>query len=114
MPSAFLFFSANGCALHIRRLFSFFLLKIVNNLVIIIALTKRFLMEVSDMFTKETIISEVLVKAPQSAPLFYEIGMHCLGCAMASGESLEEACQVHGVDPDDFIAKLNAFVAENT
>lgn len=60
-------------------------------------------------FTKETLISEVLEKAPDSAPLFLSIGMHCLGCAMASGENLEEACAVHGVDPDAFIEKLNAF-----
>ena len=63
-------------------------------------------------FTKDTIISEVLLKAPEAAPMFYAIGMHCLGCAMSSGETLEEACQVHEVDPDEFIEKLNAFVAE--
>lgn len=65
------------------------------------------------MFTKDTVISEVLQKAPQSAPLFFSIGMHCLGCAMASGETLGEACAVHGVDADDFIAKLNSFVAQS-
>ncbi len=64
------------------------------------------------MFNKDTIISEVLQKAPQSAPLFYSIGMHCLGCAMASGETLAQACAVHGVDADDFIARLNAYVAQ--
>ena len=63
-------------------------------------------------FTKESLISEVLANAPQAAPLFMSIGMHCLGCAMASGESLEEACMVHGVNPDAFIERLNAFVAE--
>ncbi len=63
------------------------------------------------MFTKESLISEVLQKAPESAPIFFEIGMHCLGCAMASGESLEEACAVHGIDADEFITKLNEFVA---
>lgn len=65
------------------------------------------------MFTKETIIAEVLNKAPQAAPLFQSIGMHCLGCAMASGESIEEACMVHGVDADAFIEKLNEFVSAN-
>lgn len=63
------------------------------------------------MFTKQSLISDVLQNAPEAAPLFFEIGMHCLGCAMASGESLEEACAVHGVDADAFIAKLNDFVA---
>jgi len=65
------------------------------------------------MFNKNTIIAEVLEKAPESAPLFLSIGMHCLGCAMASGESIEEACMVHGVDADEFIEKLNKFVEES-
>ena len=62
------------------------------------------------MFNKDTIISDVLRVAPESAPLFQSIGMHCLGCAMASGETLGEACSVHGVDADAFLAKLNEFV----
>ncbi len=65
------------------------------------------------MFTKDTVIAEVMQTAPQSAPLFQSIGMHCLGCAMASGETIEEACAVHGVDAEQFIEKLNAFVAQN-
>jgi len=62
-------------------------------------------------FNKDTVIAEVMMKAPQAAPLFQSIGMHCLGCAMASGETLEEACQVHGVDVDDFLESLNDFVS---
>ncbi len=64
-------------------------------------------------FTKDTMISEVLDKAPGAAPMFLAIGMHCLGCAMAQGETLEEACMVHGVDADVFLEELNAF-AEST
>lgn len=64
-------------------------------------------------FTKETNIADVLVQAPQAQALFMSIGMHCLGCAMASGETIEEACQVHGVDADRFIEALNDFVAQN-
>ena len=62
---------------------------------------------------KDTIISEVMMNAPESAPMFQAIGMHCLGCAMATGESVEEACMVHGVDPDAFLQSLNAFLAES-
>jgi len=62
--------------------------------------------------TKDTIISEILSIAPQSAPMFQAIGMHCLGCALSSGETLEEACAVHGVDADDFLEQLNALIAE--
>lgn len=63
--------------------------------------------------TRDTIISEVMMNAPQTAPLFQAIGMHCLGCAMATGESVEEACMVHGVDPDEFLENLNAFIAQS-
>ena len=65
------------------------------------------------MFTKDTVIAEVLQKAPNAAPMFFNIGMHCLGCAMANGETLGEACEVHGVDADVFIEELNSFVSAN-
>ncbi len=61
-------------------------------------------------FTKETIIGDVLDNAPESAPLFLEIGMHCLGCPSARGESIADACAVHGVDADELVKKLNALV----
>ena len=62
--------------------------------------------------TQDTIIADVLKTAPESVPLFMSIGMHCLGCAMASGETLDQACQVHGVDADEFLAKVNALVGQ--
>ena len=62
--------------------------------------------------TKDTIIADILEIAPDSAPLFQSIGMHCLGCAMSSGETLGEACEVHGVDADEFLAKLTSHVAQ--
>ena len=62
---------------------------------------------------KDDIISEVLMNAPETMPLFQQIGMHCMGCALSTGETVEEACEVHGVDPDEFIEQLNAFIAEN-
>ena len=46
---------------------------------------------------KDTIIGDVLDLAPETAPLFQAIGMHCLGCPASRGESVEEACMVHGV-----------------
>ena len=58
--------------------------------------------------TKDMTIAQILEADQQGiAPIFFESGMHCLGCAMASGESLEEACQVHGVDADVLIASIN-------
>ena len=59
---------------------------------------------------KDTIIGEVLDIAPQSAPLFLAIGMHCLGCPSSRGETVEEACMVHGIDCDAFPDQLNRFL----
>ncbi len=61
---------------------------------------------------KDTIIGDVLDIAPETAPLFMAIGMHCLGCPASRGETVEEACKVHGVDVDEFLKHLNAFDGE--
>lgn len=63
------------------------------------------------VITNDTLISEVLTINPDAAPLFIDMGMHCLGCAMAAGETVGEACEVHGVNADELLAKLNAFLA---
>ena len=44
--------------------------------------------------------------------MFLSIGMHCLGCPSSRGETVEEACMVHGVDADEFLSALNAFLGE--
>ena len=59
---------------------------------------------------KTTIIGDLLYIAPQTAPLFMAIGMHCLGCPSARGETVEEACMVHGVDCDAFLKQVNYFI----
>lgn len=63
------------------------------------------------MVTKDTIIIDVLRMNPETAQFFFEIGMHCLGCPSASGESIAEACAVHGVDADTLVNKINDFLA---
>lgn len=60
--------------------------------------------------TRETIIGDILDIAPDCAPIFLEIGMHCLGCPSARGETVEMACEVHGVDADELVQKLNDFI----
>ncbi len=60
--------------------------------------------------TKQTIIGDILDAAPDTAKYFLEIGMHCLGCPHSRGESIEEACMVHGTDADELVAKLNAHI----
>ena len=56
------------------------------------------------------IIGDILDAEPDTAQFFFEIGMHCLGCPSARGESIEAACMVHGTDADALIGKINAFL----
>ena len=61
---------------------------------------------------KDMIVGEVLDMDTGAAKYFFEIGMHCLGCPASRGESIEQACAVHGADVDALIAKLNAYFEE--
>ena len=58
--------------------------------------------------TKDMIIGEILDMDETTAPYFLEMGMHCLGCPSSRGESVCQACMVHGVDADEIVSKLNA------
>ena len=60
--------------------------------------------------TKQSIIGDILDAHPDTAQFFFEIGMHCLGCPASRGESVEDACRVHGTDADALIAKINNFI----
>lgn len=59
-------------------------------------------------FNKDTKIGEILEIAPEKAEVLLEIGMHCLGCPASQAETIEEACEVHGVDVNELLDKLNA------
>ena len=61
--------------------------------------------------TKDTIIGEILDMDQTTAPFFLEMGMHCLGCPSSRGETVEQACMVHGVDADELVQKLNEHLA---
>lgn len=63
--------------------------------------------------TKETLIGEALEMNRGIAPILMEIGMHCLGCPASQGESIADACMVHGVDADEVVKKINDFLASN-
>ena len=63
--------------------------------------------------TKETLIGDILDFDVETARFFFEIGMHCLGCPHSRGESIEEACAVHGIDVDEFIESLQVFLLSN-
>ncbi len=60
--------------------------------------------------TKDTLIGDILDQNSAVAPIFMSMGMHCLGCPASRGESLEEACAVHGVDVNDILSKINAVI----
>ena len=60
--------------------------------------------------TKDTIIGDVLDIAPHTAPVFMSIGMHCLGCPASRGETVEQACMVHGVDVTSLLEEINKLV----
>ena len=61
--------------------------------------------------TKDTIIGDILDIAPQTAPIFIAIGMHCLGCPASRGETVEQACMVHGVNVDALLEQVNSALA---
>ena len=58
--------------------------------------------------TKNITIGELLEIAPEKADILLEAGMHCLGCPASRGETIEEACAVHGIDVEELVGKLNA------
>lgn len=60
--------------------------------------------------TKNTIIGDILDIDASTAPIFLSIGMHCLGCPASRGETIEQACMVHGVDADELVNKLNEHI----
>ena len=57
--------------------------------------------------TKDMTIAEALKLKPQIAGILLSKGMHCLGCVIAQGETIEQAAEVHGFDPDELIQELN-------
>lgn len=65
----------------------------------------------AEKVTKDMIINDIIALNEGTVPILMESGMHCVGCPSARGESLEEACLVHGMDIEPLIEKLNAYLA---
>ena len=63
--------------------------------------------------TKETVIGDLLDYNPDVAQFFLAIGMHCLGCPVSRGESIEDACAVHGTNADELVRTINEFFEKN-
>ena len=57
--------------------------------------------------TKDTLIGEALQMSMDIAPVLLNMGMHCLGCPASQGETIAEACMVHGVDADEIVKQIN-------
>ena len=62
--------------------------------------------------SKDMLIGEILAVDIGIAKFLLEMGMHCLGCPSARGESLDQACEVHGVDVDELIVQINEYLSE--
>ena len=59
------------------------------------------------MIEKTMTIGELLESAPDKAEILLQAGMHCLGCPASQGETIEEACEVHGIDVEELMKKIN-------
>ena len=60
--------------------------------------------------TKDTIIADIMTIDRDLAPIFYEAGMHCLGCSIAHGETVSQACAAHGIDENVLLDRINTFL----
>lgn len=61
--------------------------------------------------TKDTTIGEAINIDAGIVPILMGAGMHCVGCPSSVGETIEEACMVHGMDCDDLMEEINTYLA---
>ncbi len=61
--------------------------------------------------TKQTLVNDLIDYDIEIARFFFDIGMYCVGCPASYGESIEDACAVHGVDADELVEKINEYLA---
>ncbi len=62
------------------------------------------------MVTKDMTIAEIISINRNIIAILLNAGMHCIGCPSAQGESLEEACMVHGLDVEPILKQINAYL----
>ena len=65
------------------------------------------------VITKDTVVGDILDIAPETAPAFLDIGMHCLGCPASRNETVEEACMVHDQPVEELVERLNDIIKAN-
>ena len=61
---------------------------------------------------KSMIIHDIIMVDADIIQILLDAGMHCVGCPSAQGETLEEACMVHGIDVDALTSHINEFLAQ--
>lgn len=61
--------------------------------------------------TKDSIIADIIKLDRGVIPYLLEAGMHCIGCPSSQGETLEEACIVHGMKFEPLMEKINNYLA---
>ena len=62
--------------------------------------------------SKDILIGELLEIDNGVIPILLQAGMHCIGCPASQGESIEEAALVHGINPDELLSEINAYLAD--
>lgn len=62
--------------------------------------------------TEQTLVGELVNNYPEAADVLYGVGMHCIGCPASLGDTVEDACQIHGIDPATVVTALNEKIAE--
>ena len=72
---------------------------------------ERMVIEMGNTVTKDMLIGDILRMDGTLAPVLMDVGMHCLGCPSSQMESLEDACAVHGIDPDSVVERINGHMA---
>ena len=65
-----------------------------------------------EKITKDMIIHDIIAVDSDLIPVLLDAGMHCIGCPSAQGESLEEACMVHGLDADVVLKSIQDYLAK--
>ena len=63
------------------------------------------------LINKSMTFAEIMQKSPEAAWILMEKGMHCMGCSMAGGETLEQGAIMHGIDADKLVEEINGVIS---
>ena len=59
------------------------------------------------MITRDMTIAEILIRYPQTLPVFRQFGLSCQECQIADVEAIEHGAGVHKLDVDLLLRELN-------